>query len=335
MALSGRGVIQPDGESKLMRIAIIGVGAVGGYFGGRLAETGHDVVFVARSRTLETLQTVGLRVESSLGDFSIAAPQVAFDPTGLAPADVVLVAVKAHQVREAARLAALLAGPSTTVIPLQNGVEAPVILGEVLGTDRVLGGLCKIFSTALGPGHIRHVGFEPAILFGELGRPNTERVARIREAFEAAKGMKVHTPDDVEAALWEKCLFVAPLGAIGAMTRQPAGVIRAVAETRRTLKAAMEEFAAVARGRGVGVAKDAVERSMKIVDGLPPEATASMQRDIADGRPSELKYQVGTVVRYGRECGVPIPVTETIYGALLPYELEARGKLEARLAAIS
>ena len=140
-------------------------------------------------------------------------------------------------------------------------------------------------------------------------------------------------PDDVEIALWEKCLFVAPLGAIGAMTGQPAGVIRGVAETRRTLQAAMEEFAAVARGRGVGVPADAVGRSLKLVGGLPPEATASMQRDIAEGRPSELEYQVGTVVRYGRECGVPIPVTETIYGALLPYELQARGELETRLVA--
>ena len=316
-----------------MRIAVIGVGAVGGYFGGRLAEAGHDVVFVARGRTLETLQSNGLRVESSLGDFLIGAPQVVSDPAGLAPADVVLVAVKAHQVRDAAGLAQPLAGPATTVIPLQNGVEAPAILGEVLGGDRVLGGLCKIFSTAVGPGHIRHVGFEPAILFGELGRPNTERVARIREAFETAKGMKVITPDDVGIALWEKCLFVAPLGAIGAMTGQPAGVIRGVAETRRTLQAAMEEFASVARGRGVGVPADAVGRSLKLVDSLPPEATASMQRDIAEGRPSELEYQVGTVVRYGRECGVPIPVTETIYGALLPYELQARGELETQLAA--
>ena len=316
-----------------MRIAVIGVGAVGGYFGGRLAEAGHDVVFVARGRTLETLKSNGLRVESSLGDFSVGAPQVVSDPAGLEPMDVVLVAVKAHQVRDAAGMAGLLAGPSTTIIPLQNGVEAPAILGEVLGDDRVLGGLCKIFSTAAGPGHIRHVGFEPAILFGELGRPNSERVARIREAFETAKGMKVITPDDVEIALWEKCLFVAPLGAIGAMTRQPAGVIRGVAETRRTLQAAMEEFAAVARGRGVGVPADAVGRSLKLVDGLPPEATASMQRDIAEGRPSELEYQVGTVVRYGRECGVPIPVTETIYGALLPYELQARGELETLLVA--
>ena len=316
-----------------MRIAVIGVGAVGGYFGGRLAEAGHDVVFVARGRTLETLLAGGLHVESSLGGFSIDAPRVASDPAGLAAAEVVLVAVKAHQVRDAARLAAPLVAPGTAVIPLQNGVEAPAMLAEVLGDACVLGGLCKIFSTALGPGHIRHVGFEPAILFGELGRANTDRVARIHGAFASAKGMKVVAPDDVEAALWEKCLFVAPLGAVGAMTRQPAGVIRGVAETRQILRAAMEEFAAVARGRGVAVSNDAVERSLKMVDALPPEATASMQRDIAEGRPSELDYQVGTIVRFGRECGVAVPVTETIYGALLPYELQARGELESPTAA--
>lgn len=311
-----------------MRIAVVGVGAVGGYFGGRLAEAGHNVVFVARGRTLEVLRSAGLRVESSLGDFSIDAPQAVNDPSGLPPADVVLFAVKAHQVREAARLAAPLVGSGTTVIPLQNGVEAPAMLGEVLGEACVLGGLCKIFTTATEPGRIRHVGFEPVILFGELAQGETGRVARIRDALEAAKGMKVIIPDDVEAALWEKCLFVAPLGAIGAMTRQPAGVIRGVAETRRTLRAAMEEFAEVAQARGVDISSDAVERSMKMVDGLPAESTASMQRDITEGAPSELEYQVGVIVRYGRECRVAVPVTETIYGALLPLELQAQGRLE-------
>ena len=312
-----------------MRIAVVGVGAVGGYFGGRLAQAGHDVVFVARGRTLDRLRTDGLEVESGRGDFSIASPRAVGDPSEAGPVDLILLAVKAPQIRDAGRSLGPLVGPETAVIPLENGVEAPGLLAEILGPQPVLGGLCRIFSTNVAPGQIRHDGLEPTILFGELGRENTDRVHQIRAALESAKGMTVTTPDDVEAALWEKFLFVAPLGGVGALVREPAGVLRAVPETRAILRSAMDEIVAVGRKRNIAIGPDATDKAMRLVDALPHNATASMQRDIVEGRPSELEYQTGTVVRYGQDSGVPTPVNSTVYAALLPSELRAAGRLSS------
>ncbi len=314
-----------------MRIAVVGVGAVGGYFGGRLAEAGHDVVFVARGRTLDRLRTQGLQVESGYGDFSIARPQAVGDPSEAGPVDLILLAVKAPQIREAGRSLAPLVGPNTTVIPLENGVEAPSLLAEILGPKHILGGLCRIFSTRIAPAQIRHDGLEPTLLFGELGRENTDRVHQIRAALESAKGMTVITPDDVEAGLWEKFLFVAPLGGVGALVREPAGVLRAVPETRAILRSAMDEIVAVGKKRNIAISPDAADRAMRLVDALPHAATASMQRDIVEGRPSELEYQTGAVVRYGRDSAVPTPVNSTVYAALLPSELRATGRLVSSL----
>ena len=195
-----------------MRIAVIGVGAVGGYFGGRLAQAGHDVVFLARGEALDALRTQGLRVKSIAGDFEIRHPNAASDPNQIGPVDVILVAVKAPQVSQAARALTPLLGPETTVIPLQNGLEAPRLLAEALGPQRVLGGLCKIFASKTAPATIEHIGLEPTIEFGELSREKTERVERIRAAFQSASGMTTVTPDDIEAALWQKLLHVEPLG---------------------------------------------------------------------------------------------------------------------------
>ncbi len=314
-----------------MRIAVVGVGAVGGYFGGRLAEAGHDVVFVARGGTLDRLRNDGLQVESGHGDFSIPNPQAVGDPSEAGQVDLILLAVKAPQIREAGRSLAPLVGPDTAVIPLENGVEAPRLLTEILGPKHVLGGLCRIFSTRVAPARIRHDGLEPTLLFGELGRENTDRVHRIRAVLKSAKGMTVTTPDDVEAALWEKFLFVAPLGGVGALVREPAGVLRAVPETRAILRSAMDEILAVGQKRDIAIGPDATERALRLVDALPHDATASMQRDIVEGRPSELEYQTGTVVRYGQESAVPTPVNSTVYGALLPSELRATGRRSASL----
>ena len=312
-----------------MRIAVVGVGAVGGYFGGRLAEAGHDVVFLARGRTLDRLRTHGLQVESGHGDFSITSPRAVGDPSEVGPVDLVLLAVKAPQISEAGRSLAPLVGPKTTVIPLQNGVEAPSLLAEILGPQHILGGLCRIFSTRIAPARIRHDGLEPTILFGELGRENTDRVHQIRAALESAKGMTVTTPDDVEAALWEKFLFVAPLGGVGALVREPAGVLREIPETRGILRSAMDEIVAVGKKRNIAISPDATDKAMRLVDALPHAATASMQRDIVEGRPSELEYQTGTVVRYGQDSAVPTPVNSTVYAALLPSELRATGRLSS------
>lgn len=309
-----------------MRIAVFGTGGVGGYFGGRLAQAGEEVTFIARGPHLEAIRRDGLSVQSLDGDFVVRPARATDDPRTAAPADAVLLGVKAWQVREAGRALRPLLERGGFAVPLQNGVEAADELAAEVGPERVVGGLCKIFSYVAGPGRIRHAGVAPRIEFGERDGRTSERVDRLRAAFEKAVGVSVGTPSDITAALWEKFLFIAPFSGVGAVTRMPAGPLRSAPESREILETAMREVFDLARARGVGLRKDAVARTMGYVDGLPPDGTASMQRDILEGRPSELEYQTGAVVRLGREAGVPVPVNSFIYRILLPGERRARGE---------
>jgi 2-dehydropantoate 2-reductase len=311
-----------------MHIAVFGTGAVGGYFGGRLAQAGEEVIFIARGEHLQALRSHGLQVDSIKGDFLVQPVQATDDPAQVGVVDVVLVGVKAWQVPEAAQAMRPMVGSDTFIVPLQNGVEAPAQLAAVLGAQHVLGGLCKIISFTLGPGHIRHAGIEPYVAFGELDNQASERAERLRQAFARAAGVTVEIPPDIQAAMWDKFLFIASFSGVGAVTRAPAGVLRNVPETRQLLEQAMREIFAVARAREIALSDDIVGQTMAVVDGLPPDGTASMQRDIMEGHPSELASQNGAVVRMGQEAGVAIPLHRFIYNSLLPLELRARGQVQ-------
>ncbi|MDR7420680.1 MAG: 2-dehydropantoate 2-reductase [Armatimonadota bacterium] len=309
-----------------MRIAIYGAGSVGGYFGGCLARAGHDVVFIARGEHLRAMQTHGLQVESPTGEFLITPVQATDDPSRAGPADVIILGVKAWQVPDAALALRPMLGPQTFVVPLQNGVEAPEQLAVAIGPSRVVGGLCRIFCMIAGPGHIRRVGPDPTVTVGEMDRRPSERLERLRTALEAA-GVAAEVTADIHVALWEKFLFLAPVSGLGAVTRAPFGIMRSVPETRHLLLGAIREIEAVGRARGIALPADAVERALRAVDAAPAGGSASMQRDIIAGKPSELESQNGAVVRLGRDTGVPTPVNAFIYQALLPLEMRARGAI--------
>ncbi|MGB5749662.1 MAG: 2-dehydropantoate 2-reductase [Desulfobacterales bacterium] len=310
-----------------MRFAILGVGAVGGYFGGRLAQAGEDVTFIARGDHLQALRTKGLRVDSVNGDFVLSSVTATDDPSQIGAVDVVMVGVKTWQVAEAAKSIQPLIGENTLVLPLQNGVEASTQLAEGLGREHVCGGLAKIFSFIAGPGHIRHSGVDPYIGFGELDNQLTERVENLLRVFKRA-GFKAEIPPDITAALWAKFLFVASWGGIGAITRAPLGVIRSFPQTRRMLARSMEEIYEVARALQINLEENTVSSSMAFVDTLPPNGTTSLQRDITENRPSEIDSWSGAVVRLGLKAGVSIPINEFVYNSLLPLELKARGELQ-------
>ncbi len=310
-----------------MRIAVFGTGGVGGYFGGRLAQAGEDVVFIARGEHLRAMQEHGLRVDSIAGDFVVAPVQATDDPGAVGGVDVVLLGVKAWQVPAAARAVRPMLGPGAFVVPLQNGVEAPAQLSTELGGERVLGGLCGLISFLAGPGNIRHTGFHPFIKFGELDNRPSDRIERLHAAFVRAEGLTAEVPADIEAAMWEKFLLIAAWSGLGAVTRTAVGVFRSQPETRWMLRQVMEEIYAVARARDVALPPDIVDRTVRVFDGVVAEGTASMQRDIIAGRPSELEAQTGAVVRLGRETGVKTPINEYIYNSLLPMERLARGQI--------
>ena len=310
-----------------MRIAVFGTGAVGGYFGGRLAQAGEDVVFIARGEQLRALLMQGLQVDSIKGDFLVKPVHVTDDLAEAGKVDVVLVGVKAWQVPEAAEAMRPLVGPETCVVPMQNGVEAPSQLVAVLDAQHVLGGLAKIISFIVGPGHIRHAGAEPYVAFGELDNRPSKRGERLRQAFMRA-GVTVGIPPDIQAALWDKFLFVVSLGGVGAVTRAPIGVLRSVPETRQILEQAMYEIFSVAQAREIALPEDVIDKTMAFVDNLPPGGTTSLQRDIVEGEPSELSAWNGAVVRLGQEVGVATPLHTFIYNSLLPLELRARGQVQ-------
>ena len=310
-----------------MRIAVVGTGAVGGYFGGRLAQAGEDVVFLARGAHLHAIQERGLQVESVDGDFAIRSAQATDDPAGTGPVDLVLLAVKGWQVSQSIETMRALVGSETFVVPLLNGVEAPEQLAAAFGAHRVLGGLCGLFGSVVGPGHIRNVLPRPFVTIGELDHATSRRSEQLRQAFEHA-GVQVTIAADIHAALWEKLLFVGPFGGVGAVTRAPVGVLRRQVETRSLLEGTMREVFVLARARGVRVGDEAIEKALAGIDLSPEQATASMQRDIMAGRPSELESQLGVVVRLAHQAGVEVPRHTFLYASLLPQERKARGEIE-------
>lgn len=310
-----------------MRIAIVGIGAVGGYFGGRLAQSHHEVIFIARGAALHAIRARGLRVQSAGGDF-VAHPTVVTDaPDAVGVVDVVVVATKAWQVEAAAHAMQPMVGSHTMVVPLLNGVEAPLQLSDVLGADKVLGGFCRVLSRVAAAGQVVQGGTPPFVSFGEMtSGPPSERVQRLRAVFESV-GVTAHTPDSIQAEMWQKLLFVASVGGVGAAARIPAGILRTLPETRALLQAAMHEVYDVAVARHVPMRDDAVAHALGLADALPDDATMSMQRDLMDGRPSELDAQNGAVVRLGRAVDTPAPTHEFLYRILLPSERQARGDI--------
>lgn len=300
---------------RLMRIAIFGTGGVGGYFGGRLAQAGEDVTFIARGDHLRAIKTDGLRVDSTDGDFVIRPAKATDNVNDVGEADLVILGVKAWQVPDAARAIKPIVGASTTVLPLQNGVDAVPQLVPELGPDNVIGGLCRIVSYVVEPGHIRHAGFAPSIIIGELDNRRSDRIVKIEQVLKAA-GLPTTIAADIQVALWTKFLFIASFSGVGAVADAPAGVIRSDPKWRAQILSAMEEIYTLAHARGVKLPPDSIDKVMAAVDGLPEDATSSMQRDIAAGKPSELESQNGAVVRMARDAGVSVPTHTSIYQTL-------------------
>jgi len=310
-----------------MRIAIFGAGSVGGYFGGRLSQAGEDVVFIARGDHLNAMLKHGLQVDSINGDFVVQPVQATDNASKIGKVDMVLVGVKAWQVSAAAEAMQPMIGPETFVLPLQNGLEAPAQLSEILGEQHVLGGLCGLFCYVAEPGHIVHAGVDPFVKFGELDNHRSRRVELLLDTFKRA-GVATEIPPDIQVAMWMKFLTITVWSGLGAVTRAPVGIWRSIPETRRMAEQALQEILAVAKAHKISLPKETLQTTMAIYDGLVPQSTASLQRDVMHGRPSELEAQIGAVMRFGQEAGVATPLFSFIYHSLLPMELRARGQLQ-------
>ena len=308
-----------------MRIAMVGAGGVGGYFGGRLAQAGHDVTFIARGEHLKAMLQGGLRVESINGDFAVSPVQATDNPDDVDPVELVILGVKAWQIPETAARLSPMIGPDTLVLPLQNGLEASSQVAEVLDPSSALGGLCAIYSFITAPGCIRHIGIDPYVTFGALQPSQADRLAEVQAALQQADITATIAPD-IRVPLWEKFL-VLRWGVVGAVSRVPAGVMRRLPQARDMIDQAGREVLDVAGTQGIKIPEDALQRSRALLNSLPAAATTSLQRDVMEGRPSELDAQAGALVRLGEKTGVATPLHTFIYHSLLPMEMQARGEI--------
>jgi 2-dehydropantoate 2-reductase len=306
-----------------VRVAIAGAGGVGGLLAGLLARSGTEVSLLVRGEHLRAIRKNGLRIETPEEAFTVGL-DASDAATDLPKAGVVLVAVKTWQLAGLLPQLESLLEPGGVAVPLLNGIEAAGIIAAKLGEERVCGGLCHLFAWIESPGMVRRAGVPPRVTVGELFGHGRERLAKLCEALRAGGAQAVVSPD-IKSALWEKLLFVGPLGAVGAAGRIPAGRLRSVPETRTLLERAMREVQSVARAAGASIPDAAISSAMTRVDSLPAEGSTSMHRDLLSGKRSELDDLVGAVVRTGASRKVPVPVHETLYGLLLPHELLARG----------
>jgi 2-dehydropantoate 2-reductase len=295
-----------------MRIAMMGAGGVGGYFGGRLAASGCDVTFIARGRHLAAIRRRGLRIDSrDLGGATV-------DPGAVGEVDYVVIGVKLWDTAGAGRAIRPMLGPRTTVLSLQNGVECDDVLAPIVGEERLIGGVAFIASSVREPGVIEHIGTMQRVVIGERGGGSSPRVEALHRAMLDA-GITAEISEDIERTIWEKFVFLVGLSATTTLTRTTLGPIREDADGRAFLLDVMRETVAVGRGKEIGLPADYAENRLAFADGLPYDMTSSMHHDLENGNPLEVAWLSGAVARFGRELGVPTPVNHTVYAALKPH----------------
>jgi 2-dehydropantoate 2-reductase len=297
-----------------MRIAVLGSGGIGGYYGALLAKAGHDVSFIARGAHLGAMQQRGLTLRTPDGDSTIPVTAVV-DTRTVGAVDLVLFCVKSYDTEPAAQALAPLMARDTAVVTFQNGVDNVEAIASVVGSGTVLVGVVYIALQLAGPGMVQRTGGEGKIVLGELGGTLTERVQRIASAFQQS-GVPHQVSTDINRVLWEKFLFIAGVGGVTALARSGIGPLLASPEGRTLLTTSCEEIAAVARAERVPLPADAADRAVEQAATLPPQWRSSLARDLEDGRRLEVEALSGAVVRRGLKLGVLTPIHRTIAACL-------------------
>ena len=301
-----------------MKIAVMGSGGVGGYFGAKLAHSGAEVHFIARGPHLVAIREHGLRIESSTGDLTIQPVNATDNPVEIGPADIVLFAVKLYDTEVAAEACRPLLGPETAVVTFQNGIDGLGVLRRVLGDAHVAGGVTYIAAGIAAPGVIRQTGTMAQLIVGELdGTPSSRLQALLDQCKSASIETTLHPA--ILQAIWEKFVMLCTMSGLTTLARQPIGPIRRVPQTRALAEASLRETVAVARAYGVELPSDILERTMAFFDQVPYEVKSSMLQDLEGGRRLEVSWLSGAVTRLGTEQGIATPVHQTIAAILALY----------------
>lgn len=314
----------PDLASRLdhMRIAVVGSGAVGGYFGARLAQAGADVVFIARGAHLAAIRAHGLEVRSAaLGDFAVRCRAEEYT-SAVGQVDLVLYAVKSYDNATALPLLPPLVGPATVVLTLQNGVDSAADVAGVVGAGHVLGGTTYVATAVEAPGRIVQTGVHRSIIFGEAfgkRRAITPRVQAIADVL-APAGIHVRAVPDARVPVWDKFVYLVPFAGVTGTARLPIGPLWALPHVRQVFYAAAREVAAIAAAEGVQISSDRFDTLREYMDGIPAATRSSLLVDLEQGKPIEVEALHGAAVRRAQALGVPAPILSTLYAALKPWE---------------
>lgn len=304
----------------LLRVAVVGAGAVGGYYGAKLAQAGHQVHMVARGAHLRAMAERGLMVWSPLGDF-VVRPHAVESSDEVGSVDLVLFAVKTYDNPEALAMLRPLMGPDTVVLTLQNGVSSMDAVADVVGRDAVLSGPTYIATALAGPGFIEQTGTHRRIVFGEAFSVSEEPSARVRALADVliAADIQAEPVGDSRRPLWEKFVYLAPFASVTGAARRPAGVVWQDADLRALFLRAVREVETVAHAEGVAIAADTVQKIEAYMETLPPSTRSSLLIDLSSGRRIENDALAGDVSRRGRRLGVPTPAMDTLYAVLKPW----------------
>ncbi len=300
-----------------MKIAVVGAGGVGGYFGGLLAAAGHNVSFISRGEHLRALKERGLQIKSPHGDLTVSDAISTDSPKEIGQVDYVIVAVKSYHLNEAAKILSPLIGPNTTVVPLLNGVDAHDVLAKDIGKDQIVGGLCALISMIESPGVIRQTSQVRKIVIGELDMSKTERVEKLVNALTEV-GVQASQSTNIFSEIWTKFTFIASFGGLTSLSHANAGEILMLEGARKIFIEAMREVENLAVANGVNLEDSAVEKGETFAHNLEPASTSSMQRDVSEGKLFELEAFSGKIVRLGQELSVETPIHRSIYWLLLP-----------------
>jgi 2-dehydropantoate 2-reductase len=293
-----------------------------GYFGAKMAQAGFDVTFLARGAHLEAMKKNGLQVNSFMGDFKVKNINATDKISEINKSDLVILTVKAWQVKDLLNGLSGIMNPQGTILPLQNGVITADELKEKIPSEHVIGGLCRIISKIEAPGIISHVGVDPTIVFGELDNRKTDRMERIQAVFDKA-GIKSRIAEDIQSELWKKFISICVSGLL-AISRSTYGEIRELKETRNMMINLLTEIFNLSQKIGIHIEPDFVSKTVSFIDTFPYSATSSLTRDVWEGKPSEIEYQNGTVVKLADKFGVDVPINKFVYNCILPMERRAR-----------
>jgi len=304
-----------------MRFAILGSGAVGGYYGARLARAGHDVTFIARGAHLAAIRERGVQVRSPmLGDFTVNAPAEE-DTTRVGHVDVVIVAVKTYDNRTALPLIAPMLDAGSSVLTIQNGVDSPQDVAAVIGEARVIGGTTYIGTALTSPGVIEQTGTHRRIVFGEVFGDLPRLSARVRALHDALSSADIQSEavDDGRVPIWEKFIFLVTLAGFTGAARLPIGPLWGDPEIRERFLDGCREIERVARAQGVPVSSDVIDRITSYIGAIPGTMRSSLLIDLSQGKRIEVEALQGSIVRRAARADIPVPIMSTLYALLKPY----------------